>query len=247
MTWNSYIIDRYSYARNCPLMYSDPTGQLIWELDRNGNLIMENGDNEHSLAKFLNTTSEAAMQLLTTQGYINEGKFNMNVGDVLKLDNVFTRNLLAHGNLPNRHPDLDYNCWGASSDAGANGQGIENGVGIKYPVTFDWKLQNQYSSIAAEDAVFGQTVLRFTTDNPFAESQYNQHVKGNWVSRDPDAIGGALHGATFYGRSNDGTVYVHTKNGWETAPKIMRLSDVERIYGPVRGLNGQSGYYLKLH
>lgn len=61
--------------------------------------------------------------------------------------------------------------------------------------------------------------------------------------------GGALHGAVFYGRSQDGTTYIYTKNGWELPPMIMKLSDLENNpyydYDSVRGMNGSSGYYNK--
>jgi len=243
----SQSFNRYSYCLNNPLMYVDPSGELIWKPDSKGNLIMEEGDDEISLAKFLKTTKEAATQLLMVLGYTNDGKFSMNTGDVLKLDNVFTRNLAAHGDLPFGHDDLCYNCWGAAL-AGVNEIEIKKGVGIDEPYTFDNRLQKTkiYSNISLENAVFGKTVLRFTTDNPYSDKHDWDAIRGTF-SKDPDARGGALHGAVYYGTSKDGTVYVYTKNGWKDAPRIMRLSDVESIYGHVRGLNGQSGYYLKLH
>lgn len=74
---------------------------------------------------------------------------------------------------------------------------------------------------------FGQTVIRFADVN-----------KQN---------GEAQHGAVFYGKSQDGTTYVYTKNGWSIKPEVMKLLTLlSKIpdYGKVQGINpGESGYY----
>ena len=77
---------------------------------------------------------------------------------------------------------------------------------------------------SSSDAKFGKTVLRFA-----------------------DSKNDAQHGAVYYGTSNDGTVYVYTKNGWELKPTVMKLSDLMTgfsEYGSVQGIKiGESGYY----
>ena len=75
-----------------------------------------------------------------------------------------------------------------------------------------------------ESATFGNTVLRFSNENNVAE-----------------------HGAVFYGKSNDGTIFVYTKDGWNAKPEVMKLSDLQTkipSYGTVKGVNSSdSGYY----
>ena len=155
---------------------------------------------------------------------------------------------MAHKNLPSADGELYYNCWG-SAIAGIEGREIRKGVGIEHPVSFDYILEKQYTSIDPKDAKFGETVLRFTTNQPYSQSSFDSFLKSGLLSRDPNASGGALHGAVFYGRSQDGPTYIYTKNGWELPPMIMKLSDLENNpyydYGSVRGMNGSSGYYNK--
>ena len=43
MTWNSYIIDRYTYCLNNPLRYTDPSGMLWGEFIRDGIVIGNDG------------------------------------------------------------------------------------------------------------------------------------------------------------------------------------------------------------
>ncbi len=57
----------------------------------------------------------------------------------------------------------------------------------------------------------------------------------------------SLSGAVYYGQSQDGTIYVYTKNGWHAKPEVMRLLDLQSKipqYGTIQGVNsGNSGYY----
>jgi hypothetical protein len=89
-----------------------------------------------------------------------------------------------------------YNCWGAAV-AGSQNKKIEVGVGIPVGSTFDSQLSSNYVPIDATKAKFGETVLRFA-----------------------DGANDVQHGAVFYGKSKNGTVYVYTKNGWQLKPKF---------------------------
>lgn len=76
---------------------------------------------------------------------------------------------------------------------------------------------------------------------------YFQYIFRN-LDAPPSSIGTATHGAVFYGKSNDGTIYVYTKNGWEDAPRIMKLRHLNydgRLYGRVQGIGNDIGYYKK--
>jgi hypothetical protein len=116
-----------------------------------------------------------------------------------------------------------YNCWG-SAIAGSMGRKIQVGVGIGDRSLFDGILSKKYESTTLAGAKFGKTVLRF--------ADFHNVVQ---------------HGAVYYGRSQDGTIYVYTKNGWELKPEVMKLNDLyDKIpsYGRVRGLvPSHSGYY----
>jgi hypothetical protein len=90
--------------------------------------------------------------------------------------------------------------------------------------TFDSELTSNYSPTTLSNAEFGQTVLRFADGNNNVQ-----------------------HGAVYYGQSQDGTIYVYTKNGWHAKPEVMRLLDLQSKipqYGTIQGVNsGNSGYY----
>ena len=96
------------------------------------------------------------------------------------------------------------------------------GVGINQGATFDGILLSDYSSVTGTKSKFGETVMRF--------------AKGGVVK----------HAAVYYGQSNDGTVYVYSKNGWGAKPEVMKLSTMKLVYPGVslKGIKSQdSGLY----
>ena len=49
-------------------------------------------------------------------------------------------------------------------------------------------------------------------------------------------LGTAKHGMVFYGTSNDGTMYVFSKNGYEMKPAIIPINHESlKGYGTIRG------------
>ena len=98
-----------------------------------------------------------------------------------------------------------------------------------------------YLLMASLDApmAFAKSVYAPTTE---ANAQF-----GKTVLRFADVGNKTQHGAVFYGKSQDGTTYVYTKNGWYLKPEVMKLSDLQTkipSYGTVQGINpSNSGYY----
>lgn len=153
---------------------------------------------------------------------------------------MFTRSIAKS---KERNPDLYYNCFG-SAVYGTQGQEINSERGMDCPMEFDNILMNDYQSITPDEAKFGTTIIRFA----------NEGAYGGVVSSDcmldasPNTMGTATHGAVFYGKSNDGTIYVYTKNGWYDSPRIMKLKHLNyngSLYGRVQGIGYDSGYYNK--
>ncbi len=226
----------YVYCADNPVRLVDPDGEEFWKPDEDGNLIAQRGDNAWTLAKYLNIGAKDACDMLKSQGYkINNGILNLKIGDKFKVDNVYTRSIanstsdltretdLAHTSKTGATPEDHYNCWGAAV-AGSQGKEINNAVGIPTGGEFDCQVYSSYSATNLENAKFGKTLIRFADGNNNAQ-----------------------HAAIYYGTSNDGTVYVYTKNGWDYKPAIMKLNDLLQKfpnYGTIQGINsGDSGYY----
>ena len=225
----------YAYCACNPIKLVDPDGRMIWQPDADGNLIAEKGDNATTLATFMGTSVSESESLLKAQGYST----NVEAGSKVTLDNVYTRNLSIHGNLRRKDKKLDYNCWG-SAIAGSQGIEIEVGVGIDCPIQFDNILETSYDGISVSEASFGKTIIRFAEQNPYQNFFPNPNCFSQGY---PNEIGTASHGAIYYGSSQDGTIYVYSKNGWNEPPRIMKLEQVIKIYGNVQGIGKDSGFY----
>ena len=211
----------------------DPDGMEIWKPDTDGNIIAEKGDNKETLSAFLNCSIEEASAILNEQGY--NSNITIAAGSKVKLDNVYTRSIVSYSD------NERYNCWG-SARAGVCGINIQSGVEIPYATLFDYILSNEFENIDAQQAKFGKTIIRFESESLYLDKRFDKDEKSHHLSRQPGTIGSTSHAAVYYGTSNDGTVFVYTKNGYSSKPKVVPLKTLEG-YGKVRGIGGTSGYY----
>lgn len=83
----------------------------------------------------------------------------------------------------------------------------------------------------------------------FATGYHPADCFERYSSEKPEDIGGAAHGCIYYGKTQDGTIYVYTKNGFNNAPAIMKLDQVynrnNKEYGEIMGIGEGSGFYLQ--
>ena len=160
---------------------------LAWITDENGNLVAEQGDNAQTLSTFLGVDYSEALNILEGQGYVTEGQFvsNIEAGEKLELNNQFTRDLAANGKLPSGSIALRYNCWG-SAVFSVLGSEISVGVGIDLPSTFDRVMQDDFIAVNGQEAQFGKTILRFSSNAPYSGPGFNEAVAKGDVSRDPN-------------------------------------------------------------
>ena len=264
-------VSSYNYCLNNPVVYIDPTGAYIPNED--GNLVAEEGDNVESLAEFLSWSVDDAKKLMESQGYTDLKK-----GDIITLDNAVTRDLKSNRDRDVSDPqkaDIDdyliiegYNCFGSTISGIRDGEIVpaemelyphektyripqlcDNDKEGEYPkssymscaIVFDECLSQYFQPIQPEDAVFMKTAIRIALPE-----------SSDWVplcgSRYGNISGGAQHGCIYYGKSQDGTIYVYTKNGFSNPPRIMKLNELleteKDYYGNIMGIGNDSGYYI---
>ena len=117
----------YNFVMNNPISLTDPNG--MWVEDADGNLVAEEGDNAYTLADYLNTSAEIAINYLADQGHeVNrEGILQLNVGDILKVTHetsapMWRTDLSGLGNTIRDQIDSEYakdlfeNYWTGGGD-----------------------------------------------------------------------------------------------------------------------------------
>lgn len=253
--WNTDPVGQfnspYLALANTPIVATDPSGAWVPVVTetttvnadktetKSGYLSaqIEKGDNAESLAKFLSIDIEEATSLFNSMGDAKSlavperiaAPINASIRDIYSPSgNDYVDDWTPDGYEEN------YNCWESALSI-AKGETPDFGNCIDYGITYAAALrdQGQFENVSSNpDAFeFGRTAIRYAVDHDRAVlPDYNE----------------TTHGAIYLGTSKDGTMYVWSKNGRIDAPKVMKQSDVIKMYGKVQGSGptpNEGGFY----
>jgi hypothetical protein len=192
----------YTFAFNSPLIFKDPDGRAAFVVDfeptKEGHLRVEKGDNAAKLRKEYGVAAK-------------DKNFKFKEGNVILLDNNATRAI--------------------AKSKGGSVEDINNGN-----AKFDVKNDNYVCDQCAQMANNGEEL---TPDNASKYGQFPDPMKfestpgysevgsfDNMNMGEGIASIGGQHTVSYYSKSNDGTVYVLTKNGREAKPAVLPLTQV---------------------
>lgn len=229
-------VNPYVYTLQNPINLVDPDGKApMWKPDRNGNLRAEKGDNVKTLAKYLNRSEADIAKNFKKGGQSIGSNYQFKTSEKVNLNNNYKRALtksnsekglttqeILKENLgmgdsyerSNKKTD-SYNCTDGVI-CGTKGVEITPANADIYGTDdLSWngmlRDKSQYIKVNQNEAKFGQTIYSFNNEQ-------------------------GTHAAVYYGTSQDGTIFVFTKNGEYAKPAIMTLKSVEEIYGPTSAI-----------
>lgn len=214
----------YTFVYNSPLKYTDPTGMapeaVDFKPDKNGNLIVEKGDTAEKLKQQYGVA-------------VKDKNFKFKEGNVILLNNNATRAITKSK--------------GGSVDEINSGKAKFDVKNDNYICDECAQMANAGEEITPQNASkYGQfpNPMKFDSSPGYTQVENFDGVKmGEGIA----SIGGQ-HTVSYYGKSNNGTVYVLTKNGRQAKPTVQPLSEVINAFNKDQNTNFTTSdvrYYKK--
>jgi hypothetical protein len=210
----------YSYTLNNPVKYVDPDGRSPFDPTKEGNLRVEKGDTPEKLKKEYGVV-------------VTDKNFKFKEGNIILLDNNATRAI----GKSNGGTVEQINTGKAKFD-----QNNDN-----YICDECAQMANAGEEITPQNASkYGQfpNPMKFDSTPGYTEIKNFNNIKKN---EGIVSIGGQ-HTVSYYGKSNDGTIYVLSKNGRQAKPTVLPLTEVINLFNKDQNTNFTTNdvkYYKK--